>query len=363
MELFKQARSRFWSVSFIVDGRRIRKSTGQTTKAKAMEVGAELIRQVRIGDSRPMRPASGILLRDFASGQFLPFSQNSSLDSDTKRYYATGWRLLSTTPIADQKLHHITTSDADTLQFPGSGSNANCALRTLRRMLSYAVEKHHIKVAPRIKLRKEYGRSATFDAAMEQAFMQAAGQPVKDVFLISQDSGMRPDEVIRMRWENVLWDKSLIFVPDGKTAKARRYVPMSDRVRSVLRVRSQGKEGEWVFPSSRKKGSHISYFPVAKGFSKARKAAGIPDRVVLYTARHSFATDLLDQTGNLALVQAVMGHESVTTTARYLHPSLRGIAGIVNERNRSRVHEYGKENCHTLCHTRPLEEAEVAVSR
>jgi site-specific recombinase XerD len=61
--------------------------------------------------------------------------------------------------------------------------------------------------------------------------------------------------------------------------------------------------------------------------------------LVLYSARHSFATDLLDQTGNLKLIMDVLGHESVTTTQKYLHPSSKDLAGIVNQRNRERAAE------------------------
>jgi len=49
--------------------------------------------------------------------------------------------------------------------------------------------------------------------------------------------GLRPDEAIRMRWENVLWNKNLIFVPDGKTENAKRYVPLSDRAQELPRAR------------------------------------------------------------------------------------------------------------------------------
>lgn len=65
---------------------------------------------------------------------------------------------------------------------------------------------------------------------------------------------MRPDEVIRMRWESVLWDKNLIFNPDGKMEKARRHVPLSDRVRDMLRA--QGATSEWVFPSPKEGIAH-----------------------------------------------------------------------------------------------------------
>ena len=61
----------------------------------------------------------------------------------------------------------------------------------------------------------------------------------------------------RMRWDNVFWDKKLIFIPDGKTMKARRRVPLSERVRAAMKAGAEGATSEWVFPCSRKKGAQL----------------------------------------------------------------------------------------------------------
>jgi hypothetical protein len=342
VELYRHKRSKFWFVDFMVNGQRHRRSTRATTKTRAMEVAAEIIRAAE--QEQPIRRGPAPILSVFAAEKFLPYVEASQLDLDSKRYYQNGWRLLSGSRMAGTRMDRITTADADTLQFPGGGSNANCGLRTLRRMLSLAAEWGTIQNAPRVKLRRENMRSATFSADQEKAFLGKAPQPLHDVFLIVQDSGLRPDEVIRMRWENVLWDKNLIYNPNGKTEKSRRHVPLSDRVRALLRVRVQGATSDWVFPSPRKKGRHISYFPIAKGFVKAREAAELPDDLVLYSARHSFATDMLDRTGNIVMVQRLLGHDSVTTTQRYVHPEMKGLAEMVNERNSENLR-------HTLRHT------------
>jgi integrase len=303
-----------------------------------MEVAAELIRQAQQGDiPKPKGPIP--TLNAFAEESFLPYVQGSQLDPDTKRYYENGWRMLQVTSIAGRSIDNIKAAQAAMLEFPGSGSNANCALRTLRRMLSFARDAEYITNVPKIALRKENERSATFSPELEKALLDAAPQPLRDVFLISQDSGLRPDEVIRMRWDNVLWDKNLIFNPDGKTAKARRHVPLSERVRAALRARAEGTTSEWVFPSSRKKGAHISYFMVAKGMMKVRKKLALPPDLVLYSARHTFATDMLDKTGNLSLVQKMLGHESILTTQRYLHPKLKDVAQLVDQRNAENADE------------------------
>jgi integrase len=340
MELYKQEGSRFWTAYFVMNGRRYRKSTKQTVKARAMEVAASFLRQAQRNET-PTRKGQMVTLRQFAEDRFLPFIEASTLAEQSKRYYEAGWKLLRPTPVAALRLDCITTSVADTLELRRSGSNQNCALRTLRRMLSLAHEYGILQAAPRIKLRKENQRTAVWSPEAEEALLKAASQPLRDVFLICHDSGMRPDEVIRLKWADILWDKSLIFVPKGKTKKSTRHVPLSDRVRDALldRVRAQNASvsPEYVFPSNRSRTGHITHTAVEKPFRAARKAAGLPAELVLYSARHSFATDLLDRTGNLKLVMDVLGHESVVTTQKYLHPALKNLAEVVNQRNEGRA--------------------------
>ena len=336
MEIYKRIGSKYWLVDFTVNGERHRKSTRATTKTRAMEIAADLIKEAQAGEApKPKGPAPR--LKQFVDDRFLPFIKNSQLDPDSKRYYENGWRMLKAMNIAERPINSIKSADCAVLPFPGSGANANCALRTMRRILSFARDSELLENVPKIPLRKEHERSATFSAEQEKALIEVAPQPLRDVFLISEDSGLRPDEIIRMRLENVLWDKNLIFNPDGKTPKARRHVPLSDRVRTILQARANGATEGWVFPSPRKKGSPISYYLVAKGMKVVREKLALPKDLVLYSARHTFATDMLEVTGNLALVQKMMGHESITTTQRYLHPELKDVAQLVNERNAERA--------------------------
>jgi integrase len=158
---------------------------------------------------------------------FIPTIESSTLGKNSKLYYAAAWRILSAALIDDKmrpedmRLDHISTTLADALELPHSGSNQNMALRTLRRALSLAVDKKLIVTAPKIKLCKEHQRTAVWDAATEALFLSKAKGLLRDVFVIIQDSGMRPDEVLRMRKKDILWDKALIHIP-----RARRSVPL-----------------------------------------------------------------------------------------------------------------------------------------
>src|SRR5205085_1738044 len=223
--------------------------------------------------------------------------------------------------------------EVHSIRWRGAPAYVNQVIRTLRRMLGKAAEWGVIPSAPRIKLLKEYGRERLIDAAAEAKLLAVAKQPLRDVLLVMLDTGLRPQEVFRMRWEHVNWQAKTIFNPFGKTRSSRRYVPMSERVMRALLVRHSGQSEGWAFPSKR---SHCGYLTtVASQFRRARKAAGLPRDVVLYCARHTFGTYALEATGNLAAVMKAMGHTNAQTTMIYQHPGIDSIRRAVETRNSS----------------------------
>jgi integrase len=98
------------------------------------------------------------------------------------------------------------------------------------------------------RLMKEVGRELTIDPETEAKLLAVAKQPMKDVLIVIQDAGMRPDEVFRIRTKNINWSQRLIFNPNGKTRAARRHVPISERMLELLMVRSSDKREGWLFP-------------------------------------------------------------------------------------------------------------------
>jgi integrase len=209
-------------------------------------------------------------------------------------------------------------------------SNANCALRTLRRMLHKAEEWKLIRYAPKLKLRKEHGRSLRLDEEMEKKLLAGAAactwrrrslQLFQDIVILMRDTGMRNErELYRMRIENLDWDNRVIFVPDSKTEEGRRPVPISNRAFNVLKARCGLRREGWVFPSKRAESAHLT--TIAKKFREARRKAGLPEDLVLYCGRHDYGTRILKRTGNLAAVMRTMGHKDVKTAMQYQHPEL-----------------------------------------
>ncbi|MGA8089474.1 MAG: tyrosine-type recombinase/integrase [Terracidiphilus sp.] len=324
MALYK--RGEVYHFDFAVDGRRYRGSTKEKILSRARMIESQLMNEAKQRRLTVQRRTQ--TLADF-SKRFLAWVDTTRLELETKKYYKSGWKMLSMTPIACVRLGHISTDDAEALRFKHSSANANRALRTLRRMLGKATEWGLIGATPKIKLAKEQGRSEIIDNESETKLLAAAKQPLQDVLTIMLDTGMRPGEVFRMCWEDISWERRTIFIPKGKTPRSRRYVVMSERMIEALDTRRNGQLEGWVFPSDSKDG-HVT--TVAKAFEEARDTAGLSKEIKLYSARHTFATKVMGETGDLALVMRALGHTNAQTAMIYQHPSLERVRAIVNER-------------------------------
>ena len=166
---------------------------------------------------------------------------------------------------------------------------------------------------------------------------------------------MRPDELYRLTWGCVLWDRNAIFVQHGKTAAARRFIAMSERTRDALRrLASLGLSAEAVFVSrcGRTKGKQVKSY--AKEFRRCREAAGLSEKLVLYSTRHTFGTDLAAHTGNNKLVMETMGHTEMKTSGKYQHPDTLRVASVMDLRNQLRSKEksvHALESGHTFGHS------------
>lgn len=71
-----------------------------------------------------------------------------------------------------------------------------------------------------------------------------------------------------------------------------------------------------MFPPKRSKSGHITLTAVEKPFRKARKETKVPEDLFRYSARHSFATDLPDRTGNIKLIRMCSGTGALRSQAR-----------------------------------------------
>jgi integrase len=337
--IFRRSKSVFYWYDFTVAGGRYRGSTKQTSKTAAQQYESVLMAQI-VEQGPSALPKKAPAFRDFVPCFRRYIEKHNNLAPKSKAYYRDGIGLLLESAIASKRLDQIRKSDVQTLQLPGTASWQNCALRTLRRMLSQAKEWKLLREVPRVPLLAQRQRRDVFGPDIEQNIITEARQPLQDVYVMMMDTGCRPSEITGLEWDDILWDHRVIFIQKGKTKKSTRYVPLSDRVRDRLRHRQQSaNESSFVFPSRRTRSGHVSISSLDKEFRRVCDLLGLPKDLVLYVARHSFATGLLDITGNIKLVADILGHADTKITGTYLHPSSRGLSSLINERNARRTAE------------------------
>jgi len=108
---------------------------------------------------------------------------------------------------------------------------------------------------------------------------------------------------------------------------------MSNRVRDALVEHLKGRTVGWLLPSNRIEGQPLQRQSLTQAFAAVRRARKLPKGTTLYLARHTYATDIMQETGNIFVTKEIMGHSSTATLGRYQHPALAGMADAINARN------------------------------
>lgn len=124
--------------------------------------------------------------------------------------------------------------------------------------------------------------------------------------------GMRPEEVMTLRQEDVDFGKGRLFIRRGKTAAARRTLKLRPETLTILQKRCDG--GDWVFPG-KKAGNPIT--KLNNSHEKVLSATSL--RFVLYDLRHTFATRTAQRGVDLATLAAILGHSGIRLVQRYVH--------------------------------------------
>jgi site-specific recombinase XerD len=171
---------------------------------------------------------------------------------------------------------------------------------------------HVPRTLPVVLSREEVGR-----------LIAAAGNLKHQTALaVAYGAGLRASEVTALKVGDIDSERMTLRVEQGKGRKDR-YAMLSPVLLERLRVwwkvaRAQGKmfDGGWLFPGLNPIES-LSTRQLNRAIHAAAKTAQIDKRVSLHTLRHSFATHLLEQKVDIRVIQVLLGHKRLDTTALY----------------------------------------------
>src|SRR6266496_203466 len=236
----------YW-YKFNFDGEAIRESTRQTNQHTARQMEAAHRTSLAKGEVGIRERKVVPTLAEFISERFEPWAEASTAPKTWLDYYRPGIRtLLRYMPLAGLRLDEITSEKAaDFAAWRQSAglqvSSINSVLQVLRRITRLAVQWGAIEAAPSIKMIPgERHREHVVKFDEEARYLGVAAEPLASVTAVLIDTGMRPDECYRLRWESVTWTNGrngTILVTHGKTSAARRVLPLSIRVRNILHDR------------------------------------------------------------------------------------------------------------------------------
>ncbi len=133
---------------------------------------------------------------------------------------------------------------------------------------------------------------------------------------VAYGAGLRASEVVSLKIADIDSTRMVIRVEQGK-GRRDRYAMLSDLLLDVLRAwwREARPQG-WLFPGQNPV-NPLTTRQLRRVCHAASQAAGIDKRVSLHTLRHSFATHLLEQKVDIRVIQVLLGHRKLDTTARY----------------------------------------------
>lgn len=159
----------------------------------------------------------------------------------------------------------------------------------------------------------------------------------RTILITAYGAGLRISEACRLQVGDVDSKQMVLHIRQAKRGKDR-LVPLSPRMLAALRsywavVRPPGS---WLFPG-RHADSPISKDAVRKVLRAALAEAGFKKRLTLHSLRHGFATHLLEDGEDIRVLQAVLGHSHVQTTAHYARVTthrLRKIKSPLDRLNR-----------------------------
>ncbi len=163
----------------------------------------------------------------------------------------------------------------------------------------------------------------------------ASGLKYRAALSVAYGAGLRASEVVSLKLADIDSSRMVIRVEQGKGRKDR-YAMLSEPLLHLLRAwwlagreRNVMLPGGWLFPGQNPV-NPLTTRQLRRAFDDAKVAAGIDKRVSLHTLRHCFATHLLEQKVDIRVIQVLLGHKKLDTTALYSQVATRTIREVTS---------------------------------
>ncbi len=142
--------------------------------------------------------------------------------------------------------------------------------------------------------------------------------------------GLRLLEACRLKVADIDSDRMTLRVEQGKGAKDRYTLLSPGLLKELRRYWIAHRPKRWLFPSPRDREQPLSTHTAHRIFHAAKDRAGIAKAGGIHALRHAFATHLLEAGTDVHTIQRLLGHGSLSTTARYFHLAQKHLSGATS---------------------------------
>jgi integrase/recombinase XerD len=157
----------------------------------------------------------------------------------------------------------------------------------------------------------------------------APGLKVKAALSVAYGAGLRVSEVVALKVSDIDSERMTLRVERGK-GQRDRYVMLSPQLLELLREWWRAARPQaWLFPGQNPV-NPMSARQLNRAVHAAKNLAGISKRVSTHTLRHSFATHLLEQNVDIRVIQVLLGHAKLETTALYTRVAVNTIRDVTS---------------------------------
>jgi integrase/recombinase XerD len=157
----------------------------------------------------------------------------------------------------------------------------------------------------------------------------APGLKYKAALSVAYGAGLRAAEVVSLKVGDIDSERMVIRVEQGKGRKDRN-VMLSPRLLELLRAWYKAAHPQgWLFPGQNPV-NPLTTRQFNRACHTAAQTANIKKRVSPHTLRHSFATHLLEQNVDIRVIQVLLGHANLDTTALYTRVATKTIREVMS---------------------------------
>jgi integrase/recombinase XerD len=265
-----------------------------------------------------MSPLRRRMIEDMTVRNLSPATQRSYLHAGAKfsRYFGRSPDRLDLEDVRAFQVHLV----ANAISWPALNQTV-CALRFF-----YGVTLGQGEIPERIPYAREPRKLPVVLSADEVVrFLEAVPSlRTRTALTTAYAAGLRASEAVGLKINDIDSGRMVIRVEHGKGGKDR-YVMLSAQLLRILRTYWRlARPADWLFPGRDATGP-IDVQVLHSACRSACIASGLDKRVTVHTLRHSFATHLLENGTDIRIIQVLLGHNNLSSTARYTQVS----AGLI----------------------------------